>query len=562
MSYKQDLIDEIIQTDILVIGGGIAGCMAAIRARDTGADVILVEKANVGRCGISHQMNGVLTYFQPQKDSALDWYKECVEAGQGLSDLNRLHGMVEETSYRISEMEQWGVKFQKEKGEILRKPGFGQIQARNAVLACGGFQLMSVIRGEVLRRGVRLVERVMISDLLTSDGLRPTRGSVAGAIGFGIRNGRFHIIRSKAVVLTAGAARNLLSSVPTISLTDDGKAMAFRVGAELRNLELSMIGPTAAHFGVLGANILLGEGAILINARGERFMPVWDPLRQERAPRSVMGRAIASEERNGRGPVYLDATNLDEMAHRRIEKAIPEVVAVLSKGNLELRKDRIQWTTEISGLGPGGIRVDRNGLTSVTGLFAAGACSDHGEDGVINVITHGMESIIGGDRAGRAAASYVSETGDIEIDKEQVNGSKSSIFDPLKRDSDIDYSKARKLAGIIKEEGLLGPVRNEKGLRRAIALSQEIQAKFTDLKASDFHDLARIHGIKNEIIIIEMMARCALFRTESRGSHYREDYPERDDKNWLKWVMASRCNDKIDVYIERVPDGNIERKTA
>lgn len=545
--------DEILSTDILVIGGGIAGCLAAVRAREAGCRVILVDKASVGRSGISHQMNGVLTCFQPESDNASEWYKECVQASQGLADLERLEGMVEETSERVKELESWGVKFQKEGGEFILKSGFGQKHARNAVMSFGGFQLMSVVRGEVLRRDVRLVERVMVSDLLTAG----DEGAVTGALGFSIRTGKFYIFRAKATVMAAGPGRNLLATNPASSLTDDGKAMAFRAGARMRNLELSMIGPTAAHFGVLGANILLGEGATLVNARGERFMARWDPEKQERAPRSVMGRAIAREEIEGRGPVYLDATHLDEMAHRRIDKAIPEVIEVLSKGGLELRKNKIPWTTELSGLGPGGIRVDKNGAASVPGLFAAGACSDHGEDGVINVITHGMESAIGGDRAGKAAASFALSASEPGIDPQSARHLKSRIFAPLQRASGLDYNQARTLAGVFKREGLLGPVRNEKGLTRAITLSQEFQEKFASLKAMDYHDLSRVLGIANELIMIEATARCALYRTESRGSHYREDFPQRDDSRWLKWVIARKIQDKISIYDEVVPHAGL-----
>jgi succinate dehydrogenase/fumarate reductase flavoprotein subunit len=345
--------------------------------------------------------------------------------------------------------------------------------------------------------------------------------------------------------------------VPKARLTDDVMGMAFRAGCEMRNLELSMIGPTATHFGVLGANILLGEGAILVNARGARFMLKWDPVRWERAPRSVMGRAIATEEIEGWGPAYLDATHLDEMAHRRIEKAIPEVMSVLAKGGVDLRKDKVEWTTELGGLGPGGIRVNRHGATMVPGLYAAGACSDHGEDGVINIITHGMESAIGGDRAGRAAGLYAAQASEPKIEPSRVQALKSQIFSPLCRQSGIEYYQARQLCNVFRQEGLVGATRNARGLKRAIELAQEIsQEKLPYLVARDYHEMAKVIGLGNELVLVELLARCALHRTESRGSHYREDFPHRDDARWLKWVIARKADGEARIFDEAIPLGD------
>jgi len=555
MSVSQGVPSEVVNSDILILGGGIAGCNAAIKAKESGLDVVLVDKANIGRSGLSPQMSGVLTYFDPEKDSSDAWYQECVEAGEWISDQKRLEGMICETTDRIRNYDSWGVKFQKEQGEFIRRAGLGQVHARNVVMTDGAFQLMSVLRGEVLRRGVLVVERVMVTELLTSDGELPTGGAIVGAVGFNTRNGRSYIFKAKATVIATGSTDSICSVMRVPSLTGDGKAMAFRAGCEMRNVELAYYSEWPRDFNCSsGANILHGEGAYLINANGERFMHKYDPVRGERATRVVIARAIASEELAGRGPICLDATHLDEAAHRRIEMAIPIVVRSFAFAGLSLRKDRIPYTSGLSDLGPGGIRVNRSGETSVPGLCAAGATTDHAEDGVDNIIGHGMASGIAGYRAGEAAAKYSMEIQEPTIDERQVRSLTECMFDHMKRQSGLTYQEVMEHCVSIWERGLLGPVRNKRGLEEAIGAAQEIRdEEVPRLVARGHHELARSIGLGNGLLLLELLPRCALLRTESRGSHYREDYPTRDDQNWLKWVIAKKENNGIKVWAEPIP---------
>lgn len=551
----EELVNEVMDTDVLIIGGGIAGCTAAIEAIEAGMAVTIVDKANIGRGGMSHQMSGVLTCFEPAEDDADKWYEECIEAGQGLCDINRLQGMIEETAERVRDMETWGVHFQKEKGGFIRKAGVGHQYARNIILTDGGFQLMSVLRGEVLRRGVRLVERVMVTELLTSDGEQPTQGNVTGAVGFGVRTGKSYVFKARAVIMAAGCTRAVDISPATMSsLSGDGKAMAFRVGCQMRNIELTFFSPGPTDFMCApGINILFGEGAIMVNNKGERFMKKWDSTRVERASRSVLCKAMAMEEREGRGPIYLDATHLDDGAYRRIEMALPIVTGSFAKGGLNLGKNKIKYSVRISDLGPGGIRTDQGGATTVPGLYAAGAVSDHGEDGVSNIIGHGMESCIGGYRAGRSAAQFALQKETFHIDEPQLRKLTRQIFAPMTREKGISHHEARRKIKRMGEDGLLGAVRNERNLKKALETVEDVKDLLPDLTAKDYHELTRVHGLNNELLFVELLAKCALYRTESRGSHYREDYPERDDKNWLKWVIVGKEGDDTKIWGESLP---------
>jgi succinate dehydrogenase/fumarate reductase flavoprotein subunit len=518
------LKDEPVITDVLVLGGGIAGCLAAIQARASGQDVLLVDKGHLGRSGTSFQMSGVLTYFDLEKDSLEDWYRECVEAGQGVVDLDQLEGAIPETSDRIHDLRSWGVEFLHSGQALMRRPGVGHLHARNVVMAKGGFQLQSVLRGQVFRRGIRVMERVMTTDLVLSKH-DPSR--VVGAAGFSVRTGKFHGFGAKAIVIATGSTRAIWTGMRLPVLSGDGKAMAFAAGCQMRNVDLSYFqeAPRDLNIGP-GANLLYGLGAVLINARGERFMEQWDPVRLDRAPRAVHCRAIAAEEQAGRGPVYMDATGLDESAYATIEKALPILVMNFETARLDLRRDKIPYTTVLCDHGPGGIRVDRQGRTSLTGLYAAGDAADHASDGASNIITHGMISAVEGHRAGEAAALY---------------------------------AKVRQKCMALWRH--LGPIRHEQGLKGVLKTARDIKGSdLLQLRADDYHQLSRCIGLENELLFLEMLAASALYRTESRGSHFREDFPEKDDKNWLKWVITAKKDGKMKVWDEPVPQDKFSRR--
>jgi succinate dehydrogenase/fumarate reductase flavoprotein subunit len=222
----------------------------------------------------------------------------------------------------------------------------------------------------------------------------------------------------------------------------------------------------------------------------------------------------------------------------------------LAKGGRDFRKDRIEYNVRISDLGPGGIRADRVGRTNIPGLYAAGAASDHGEDGVSNVITHGMESAIGGYRAGHAAAKFAYNKEESRIDDSQLKGFIQHIYEPMGKAKGMRHQEVRQKIKKMGEDGLVGAVRNANRLKNAIEIIEQIKGMLPDLIAQDSHDLTRALGLNNEVLFVELLAKCALHRTESRGSHYREDYPGRDDDNWLKWVIAKKVGEDIKIWDE------------
>ncbi|MFC1963965.1 FAD-dependent oxidoreductase [Chloroflexota bacterium] len=544
---------EVVNTDVVVIGGGIAGCFAAIEARKHGLDVVLVDKGHAGRSGLSPMMSGGLTYFDPEQDNYQDWFNEIVEAGEWLSEQDYLKQEIHETTQLVRDMDRWGVKFQKEGNKFVRKLGAGMMHPMSTLLTNSGFQMMSVMRGKVLEQGARLVERVMVTDLLTSDGELPTQGRIAGAVGFHTRNGRFYVFKAKAVIIATGITGALLRPVLAV-LSGDGRGMAFRAGVEMKNIELTLLGVHPLGLNCApGLNIFNSEGAYWLNANGERFLKKRDAARMERIPRTMLGEAMLKEQMEGRGPVYLDATHLSENSYSKLEQCIPIVLKSFNLAGLDVRKDRITYDLNPIDLCAGGIRVDMDNATNIPGLYAAGDASDHGDVGVTDGIRPGITAAVGGYRAAKAIAGCAREVSAPEVHESQIELLRQQCYAPLKRDSGLSHREVRtRCVSILKS--VMPPRKNERNLKKAIQAAREIkESELPKLVARDYHELSRCIGLGNEFHFVELFPRCSLLRTESRGSHLREDYPERDDANWLKWVIAKKENDDIKVWAEPVP---------
>lgn len=560
MRAKIEEIGKLIETDVLVVGGGIAGAFAAIAAREYPVEVTLVDKSSFGRSGCSALASGVWHCYLPGDDLDL-WYKDRVGGGVPQIDPRLLKKRIIETAKITKMMDEWGVKWVKEGGKFARSKGTGDTVPRSAMLAEGGPQMMLAVRNRALKRGVNVVNRVMITDLLTSDGRHPTKGKIIGAIGFHSQTGAVYVFNAKATILAAGGTKGLPyaragqpgdNGMPR-SLSGDAEAMAFRLGADLINMEvnlevngLQMRGFTCAP----SMNLLFGLGAKFTNRLGERFMERYDPIRKESAVRWVTSLAVSTEIREGRGPVTLDCTHFSSDQIKLCNSVIPIIMDTLEKGGYDITKDKIvyepNWPPN-SISGKCGARTNEHGETSIEGLYAAGGCT-----------VAPLEALLGcsmsGWHAGDTAAEHSLSTGPASIGPEamqQVERLSADILAPLRIEDGVEFSQVQEgVAEILKKN--IGPFLHEERLRMATDKLAEVEEGMPRVRARDCHELVKVLSIRNYAKVLELAVRAARRRTESRKGFVREDYPQTDNVNWLKRILLRRDDDKITFWEEPI----------
>jgi fumarate reductase (CoM/CoB) subunit A len=554
-----------VQTDVLVIGGGIAGAFAAIKAREAGAEVALVDKAYYGRAGVSALASGVYEAYMPE-DNLEAWM-------QGVSNnplVNRALAKraILRTYDLLTEMDRWGVKWVKEGGKIVREfsGGSGLSFKTNAMMAEGGPQMMMALRNETLRRGVKVVSRVMVTDLLTSDGLHPTKGRVVGAVGVHTRTGEPWVFDAKATVVSAGPYRvpypplgKGFQGMP-IDASADGIAMMFRAGAALGKFEFGGGGPHPHEFHCAPALEMLGGlGCRFVNDKGEDILSAGNKKGKYsieeiwQARRSTLGNALVREARAGR-QVYLDATHFTHEQHRLVKQVVPIVITTFERAGYDLSKDVVPYSQTLaatSGVAGGGARINGQCETTVRGLYAAGNCTDGA------YISMGQAlpgcSVLGA-WAGESAAAHASKGERVRTDPVQADRLLTKAIAPLRLDYEVRYERVHgKLAQLLTE--VVGYVLDGKNLEEAIGIVQKVQTEeLPHLAARDFHDLAKVNGLKNFTEVLEPALQVLLRRKESRGNVLREDYPDTDNIEWAKFTVSARESGRIKIWEEPVPE--------
>jgi len=547
------LKEHIIDTDVLILGGGIAGLYAAIRAKNKPVDVVLVDKAFPGRSGNSLYASGAICGYQAG-DSLRDYLVDDLRTCFFLDDQEQAERVIEGMYACREEMESWGIEWVRDsEGKIIRKKGLGMLKSYNIHFS-GGRRLMNVIRGEAVRRGTRILDRIMITDLLTRD------GEVVGAAGFHIRSGEFYCIKARSTIVATGCF-DAKGGQPQWNLTGDGVAAALRAGAELRNMEHYdwSMGP-ARHFDrSSGCHVLLGHGAHLVNRFGERFIHKYlDRFGYpaeigDRTPRNIFVYSIAQEAAAGNGPIFIDCRHLPGHEIESIKNSIPHLHAAWVKAGLNIKKDLVEYTVVPHGTtATGGIRIDNFAGTSVPGLYCAGDAADRMWAGV-NGLTG---AIVSGCWAAESAVQRVLKPQNVALDGEQVGAIKEKIYSPLLGGTLKTREAISQVQNILYQE--IGIIRQAHRLEKAIANIRAFRREaLPKICAADFHDLAKAHEVANIADLIETVAASSLFREETRYFNIREDFPKRDDVNWLKWVVVRREGGDLQLSTVDIPQDKV-----
>lgn len=543
------------ETDVLVIGGGIAGAFAAYQARLAGARVLLVDRSYFGRSGCSALASGVYPTYMPGDDVDA-WVRAF---GGPLVNQPLLAKSLPVMYEHLMTMDRWGVRWLKEGEKILRMGAPGRSFANGAWMAEGGPQMMMAVRSGVMGSGVEVLNRVALTELLTSDGKLPTEGAVVGAIGFHVRDGEIHYISARATVVCTGPYKfpypwpgSTLGYMP-IDLSGDGIAMMMRAGAELSRLELGGINLNPDQMLCApGLESLMPSGARWVDKNGRRFLEDYDPKRMEMTSRALLYFAIAHQKELGNVP-SMDLRDVPAERMELIKRVIPIVTSNYEGIVGDVTEKPVPYTYQVagtSGIFGAGARVTEQGETSIPGLYAAGTCSD------MTYLPGGHLPFcsVTGHWTGQAAGAYSLANQPREPVPQQIEKSSRAISEPLSRAGSVAYDALhRRLGHLLMQK--VGLVLHADRLEEALEeLSQMRTRDVPRLTASDPHELAKVIGLAQYTEVLEATLRAYLYRQESRVAFIREDFPVIDNVNWVKMVVVQKRNGSLHLWDEPLPE--------
>lgn len=547
-----------LETDVLIIGGGLAGCNAALGAAERGASVVVVDKGKIERSG---DIGGGVDHFLAFLDTGESWdtragFLSYVErVGRGTNHLSILERQYcDELPAAIERMARIGNPLTRPDGRFFRTASMGQ--PGPYWINFNGKLLKPRLGQAVRKAGCRVMGRSMIVDLLSgADG-------VTGAIVFNMHKGEFHAVHAKATIIATGNTNRLYEN-PRLNAfntwlcpfnTGDGQVLALNAGATLTNMEYMRMTVMPKGFSAPGFNALTGMGGRFVNSLGDYYMEAAHPL-GNRAPRYDIVFHTLKEIREGRGPVYVDCRHLSDADHEHLiatlgydKDTLPDYIR--QRGE-DLRKAPIEVTvsegmqagpTEVTG---SGIKIDADNASTVPGLFAAGDAADH------NRCVHG--AVTGGYHAGKAAAAYASARRGVDVAAERVTRETLERFmAPLERTQGYPYAQIEGAVRKIMAEHV-GPARTRLGLEAGLAKLSRLEAGLESMKVNDLHELMRCHETRSILAVGKIMASAALYRTESRNKpyHHRIDYPETDDANWHGLVTVRLGGGGVECAFER-----------
>ncbi len=580
--------------DVLIIGAGSAGLRAAIEAHDAGADVLIISKSRKGdphtvlaRGGI----NAALGTMDPEDNWTIH-AADTLREGQFLADYERVELLCKNAPNAINELVNWGARFHREKDGRLTQRFFGAHTYRRTVFYedWTGEEIIRVLMDQVSKRKIKIIDNVYVIKLLKSDDVieeGPTEGEkegekkeVKGALGIDIQKKEIVIFECKSLILAAGGFTRVysVSSSRIFENYGEGVALAYEAGADLVDMEMVQFHPTGMVWpekalGTLATEAIRGEGGILLNSKGERFMKNYYPERMELGPRDIVARANYNEIVAGRGTehggVWLDVTHLPK---EKILDRLPTMYEQFKNiAGIDISKEKME-------VGPtahysmGGVVVDiKCRIANIRGLFAVGEVISQihganrlGGNSLLDTVVFGK--IVGGEAAklAKEVEGEIKKTGGPSSSQLRLNLNNQKEFDyddgifivkePIKFRNEIQ-ELMKQDAGIIREETKL-----QNGLKRILELKNEFYSKDNILKEFEIDDDANSENVvltsqvKSSLVVCEAIIRSALMRQESRGAHYRSDFPKIDDEKWNVNIYCRKVAREMVLFKQNVKE--------
>lgn len=502
--------------DVLIIGAGIAGVRAAL-AMDPRLRVVVVSKDEIDLSNSAWAQGGIAGVLDPE-DAISNHAADTIVAGAGMCDERVVNAVVEAAPELIRELIEYGAQFDQIDGKIAltREGGHSHRRIVHALGDATGKEVMRALIASV--RGVSTLdiwEQTFTIDLLTHE------GSCRGAIVWNPHHGKTFVWAKQTILCTGGAGRLYRETTNPDIATADGHAIAFRAGAELRDMEMMQFHPTVLYIAGSSRHLISeavrGEGAYLVDASGYRFMADYDE-RLELAPRDIVSRAITSQMEKTRQPcVYLDLRHLPPSL---VDERFPHIKKVCREFGLELPEDLIPVRPGAHYM-IGGVTVDLEGRSTLPALWAAGEVTSSGLHGANRLASNSLlEGLYFGRSAGRGASEAA-----LQIPDNFTVPPLSSDWPPPAKEEDLNLTDLQNSLSAIMWRNV--------GIRRdAAGLTQAAQqVEFWERYVSS-REFQTVDGweLQNMLLVARLMIDSALAREESRGVHYRSDFPEPDDR--------------------------------
>lgn len=555
------------KTDILIIGTGGAGLRAAIEAADNNTKVILVGKTLLGKAHTvmaEGGINAALGNVDPQDNWEIH-FKDTMEEGHLINDWRMVEIMTKEAPKAIMELENYGALFDRTpEGKIIQRAFGGHSYKRTCHIGDRtGLEIMQVLMQEVMRRQNKIenIEEIIITKLVKNK-----KKEIIGVLGISLRTGEIIVIECKAIIMAAGGlARVYRRSTNAWENVGDGCALALDAGAELQDMEMIQFHPTGMAYpktseGVLVTESVRGEGGILLNAQGERFMSKYDPQKMELSTRDVVSRAIFTEIMEGRktehNGVWLDISHKPK---KFIEKKLPKMISKFKDlADVDITKQKME-VAPTAHYSMGGIKVDaETGASKVKGLFAAGEITT----GVHGANRLGGNSLIDilifGKITGKNTAVYAKSKNLESIPEELVKQEQKRLTIPFEQNGVKPVVLKKRIQEVMWEN--VGIMRNEKGLTKALEEIKKIKTELKNVSITGSKEYN--HTWIQYLDLLAMLPTCeaiiesALFREESRGAHFRTDYPSKNNE-WLKNIVVKSEKGKLSlntIVVSKIPE--------